>query len=151
MEEVALSNRKGEQSFATDPITSTAGTLETNEPTFVETQFDQASETIKVRTRQLDDYIDHGSPPAIIKIGDEGHEPPVLRGARRTLVIYPPVVIAESFPPKREEAVQLLEEANYSIWDAETLNPIKHTTNNLLAVHPAHFPETLRKSIKASG
>ncbi len=151
VEEIALSNREGEQSFSTDHITSATGTLETNEPTFVETQFDQVSKTIEVRTRQLDDYIEHWAPPAIIKIDVEGHEPAVLQGAQRTLEIYRPVVIAESFPPKREEVVQLLEEANYSIWDAETLSPIKHTTNNLLAVHPAHFPETLRKSIKASG
>lgn len=151
VEEIALSDRKGSQSFAVDSITSATGTLETGGPTFIETQFGQVPETIQVQTRILDDFIDHSQAPAIIKIDVEGHEPAVLRGARRTLKIHRPVILAESFPPKREEVTQLLGESGYSIWDAETLDPLAPATNNLLAIHPARFPETLQGSIRPQG
>ena len=95
VEEIALSDREGEQSFVTDSITSATGTLETDGPTFVETQFGQIPETIQVQTRRLDDYIDHSQAPAIVKIDVEGHEPTVLRGARRTLDIHRPVILDE--------------------------------------------------------
>jgi hypothetical protein len=77
-----------------------------------------ASGDLFVNTTTLDDYVflDDAEPPAVVKIDVEGAEALVLRGARRTIAQFRPVLlVATHGPDVHSEAIGLLRTYGYKI------------------------------------
>jgi FkbM family methyltransferase len=63
-----------------------------------------AERVIRAPLRRLDDYIEQLRDVSVIKVDIEGHEAAFLRGARRTVEAFRPVVQMESHGLRQEEA-----------------------------------------------
>lgn len=133
---VALSNRDGTGFFSADPLTSATGTIEPVDTTWSEHYLNHPSPKIRVRCCRLDSFLDELPPPGLIKIDVEGHEHAVLEGCEVTLQRFRPILIVESFPPRRDIIFEFLTDFGYTVADAETLTDIADHTDNLIAIHP---------------
>jgi FkbM family methyltransferase len=92
--EVAASNRVGTTTFAhVRGAEGWSGLKYRPLPTGLE--LDPDVREITVELKPLDDLLDHGPPPRLIKIDVEGAEQQVIEGAMRTLSDHRPVVIFE--------------------------------------------------------
>jgi FkbM family methyltransferase len=86
--------------------------------------------SIPVRTERLDDVLEPGYVPALLKIDVEGAELNVLRGARRTLELHRPVVLfehgsggADVYGATPGELFDLLDQVGLRIFDTEGEGP----------------------------
>ena len=77
-----------------------------------------------------------GNNPSLIKIDVEGHEVEVLEGGQNTLTKIKPLLIIESFHPKQQTVLSILQEIGYKSIDADHYASIKPNTTNLFAWHP---------------
>ena len=135
----ALSDQSIEKDFRQDELTSATGSLSINDKPWIEQYLKGTSKNIKVQTRTLDQMLEEGKIPALVKIDVEGHENEVLEGGLQTIKISKPIIIIESFPPKQERVVKTLDDIGYQIYDADRLSSIQNGTCNLFAWHP-HGP-----------
>ena len=132
----ALSNQTDEVSFSQDPLTSATGCIRGEEKPWVEQYLNGSTNQITVNTRTMDSAVDDNKIPSLIKIDVEGHEVEVLEGAINTLSDAKPLLIIESFPPKQEKIISLLQTYGYNLLDADRRCPVNSKTNNLFAWHP---------------
>ena len=133
--ETALSDKDGRVSFHQDPLTSATGMIQDGETPWIEKYLGGKSRMIEVRRTMLDSYCTPESFPALVKIDVEGHEAEVLRGGENCLRDYKPILILESFPPKQELVIDLLNDMEYELLDAENGKPLGPRTNNIFAWH----------------
>jgi FkbM family methyltransferase len=140
----ALSNQTDEVSFSQDPLTSATSCIQGKEKPWVEQYLNGSTNQITISTRTMDSEVEDNRKPSLIKIDVEGHEIEVLEGALHTLSIAKPLLIIESFPPKQEKVISLLQAYGYNLKDADRHSPVNSNTNNLFAWHP-HGP--LKESI----
>lgn len=77
--------------------------------------------SIKVQVKPLDEYVfSHNIKPDIIKIDTEGYELNVLKGARKLLKEFHPIVVFESNKVKEREGLfRELLDAGYNIYDID--------------------------------
>ena len=132
----ALSNQTDEVSFSQDPLTSATGCIKGEEKPWVEQYLNGSTNQITVNTRTMDSAVDDNKIPSLIKIDVEAHEVEVLEGAVNTLNKKKPLLIIESFPPKQEKVISLLQAYRYNLVDADRYSPVNPKTNNLFAWHP---------------
>ena len=132
----ALSNQTDEVSFSQDPLTSATSCIQGEEKPWVEQYLNGSTNQITVNTRTMDSAVDDNQIPSLIKIDVEGHEVEVIEGAVRTLSNTKPLLIIESFPPKQEKVISLLQAYGYNLKDADRNIPVNSKTNNLFAWHP---------------
>ncbi|MGA9275685.1 FkbM family methyltransferase [Ilumatobacter sp.] len=86
--ECALSDANGHAQLFLSPISDASNSMVEG--------FRDATGELTVETRRLDDVVaETGTPPSIIKIDVETHEPAVLAGARRTLEAHRPYLVIE--------------------------------------------------------
>lgn len=86
--ECALSDADGEAPLFLSPVSDASNSMVAG--------FREAAEEVMVTTRRLDDVVaETGTPPTIIKIDVETHEPAVLAGARETLENHRPYLVLE--------------------------------------------------------
>jgi FkbM family methyltransferase len=86
--ECALSDTDGEAPLFLSPVSDASNSMVSG--------FRQATGHVMVTTRRLDDVVaETGTPPTIIKIDVETHEPAVLAGARETLKSHRPYLVIE--------------------------------------------------------
>ena len=132
----ALSNRGGEVMFSQDRLTSATGCVSGNDKPWVEQYLNGSSNEISVKTETLDSVVRKNKIPSLIKIDVEGHEIEVIEGGKHTLSEVKPLLIIESFPPKKDAVLSLLHNLEYRTIDADRHVSISHQTNNLFAWHP---------------
>ena len=132
----ALSNQTGEASFFQDTLTSATGCVGGNDKPWIEQYLNSSSNEIRVKTETIDSVVKVDKTPSLIKIDVEGHEVEVLQGGRNILTEAKPLLIIESFPPKRHIVLSLLHEVGYRSMDADRHASINPKTTNLFAWHP---------------
>ena len=132
----ALSNQNGEVLFFQDSLTSATGCVAGKEKPWIEQYLNSSANEIRVKTKTLDSVVSDDNNPSLIKIDVEGHEVEVLEGGRKTLAKIKPLLIVESFPPKQQTVLSILQELGYKIIDADHHASINPNTTNLLAWHP---------------
>lgn len=99
----------------------------------------------------MDQILDSAQWPSLIKIDVEGHELAVLRGGIDTLSKYKPLILLESFPPRKTQVVELLGGLGYEFVDADRWQPLEEGTSNLFAWHSAGpLPQSTIKRILKS-
>ena len=148
---VALSDKCGNFSFFQDSITSATGTLCLDDKPWIEKYLGSKTQTIDVKTSTMDAILDSARWPSLIKIDVEGHELAVLRGGIDTLSRYKPLILLESFPPRRSKVVELLSSLGYEFVDADLWQPLEEGTSNLFAWHSAGpLPQSTIKRILKS-
>ena len=135
--ETALSDRRGSAFFHQDCLTSATGMIRSGETPWVERYLGSPTSLIRIERNKLDSFCSGGDYPNLLKIDVEGHEREVLKGAVTCLSRGRPLLLVESFPPRREEVIKLLSQNGYRIMDAESLDPIGPGTTNLFAWHPS--------------
>lgn len=140
----ALSNQTDEVSFSQDPLTSATSCIQGKEKPWVEQYLNGFTNQIRVNTRTIDSEVKDNKKPSLIKIDVEGHEIEVLEGTLHTLSNAKPLLIIESFPPKQEKVISLLQAYGYKLEDADRHSQVNSKTNNLFAWHP-HGP--LKESV----
>jgi len=133
---VALSNQTDQVSFSQDLLTSSTGCIKGKEEPWIEQYLNGSTNQITVNTRTMDSEVGDNKIPSLIKIDVEGHEVEVLEGAVHTLSNTKPLLIIESFPPKQEKVISLLQAYGYNLEDADQHSPLNSKTNNLFAWHP---------------
>lgn len=72
-----------------------------------------------VPTVMLDDFLDHFSPPDLLKIDVEGAELLVLGGAKKILKEKRPVIFIEVGDEQSAPATALLRESDYALFDGD--------------------------------
>jgi FkbM family methyltransferase len=85
---------------------------------------------LEVRAASLDDMLDSGevAPPSVMKIDVEGAEAAVLRGGKRLLAQYRPVIfLATHGSEPQEECTHLLESLDYSLCPINNERPEEAT------------------------
>jgi FkbM family methyltransferase len=132
----ALSNKTAEVSFFQDPLTSATGSIEGNEKPWIEKYLNASTNKINVNTRTMDTVGEDKKLPSLIKIDVEGHEVQVLEGSVNILSKERPLIIIESFVPKQEKVISILQKYGYDLRDADRHSPVNSKTTNLLAWHP---------------
>ena len=148
---IALSNKCGNFSFFQDSITSATGTLCLDDHPWIEKYLGCKTQTIEVKTSTMDQVLDSTLWPSLIKIDVEGHELAVLKGGIDTLSKYKPLIIIESFPPRRSQVIELLSGLGYEFVDADRWQPLEEGTSNLFAWHSAGpLPQSTIKRILKS-
>ncbi|MDD3679277.1 MAG: FkbM family methyltransferase [Candidatus Shapirobacteria bacterium] len=93
LENIALSNKKGEQTFYIDSVNL-------GNHSFSQKNIYDGAEAIRVHTTTIDKYLqEHGiSKVDVIKIDVQGAEPLVLAGARKLLKDQSPAILLEYWP-----------------------------------------------------
>ena len=148
---IALSDKCGNSHFSQDSITSATGTLCLDDRPWIEKYLGSKAQTIDVKTSTMDAILDSAQWPSLIKIDVEGHELAVLRGGIDTLSRYKPLILVESFPPRRSKVVELLSGLGYEFVDADRWQPLEGGTSNLFAWHTAGpLPQSTIKRILKS-
>ncbi len=130
----ALSNQSKETDFMQDDLTSATGTLSTETTPWIEKYLNGKSKKITIETKTMDDLIGNKSHPQLVKIDVEGHEYEVIQGGLNTIK-KKPLLIFESFPPKRDKTLKILTELGYHFHDADTLSSVDKGTYNFFAWH----------------
>lgn len=132
----ALSNQNNKVTFYQDPLTSATGCIKGKEKPWIEEYLNGSTNQITVNAMTMDSEVEDNKLPSLIKIDVEGHEIEVLKGAVHTLSNAKPLLIIESFPPKQENVISLIQDFGYNLNDADRHGPVNSKTNNLFAWHP---------------
>ncbi|WP_240125144.1 FkbM family methyltransferase [Thermomonas alba] len=107
---------------------------------FGSTQTGGVQETRLLPSLTLDALLDHFPAPGVLKIDVEGAELGVLAGARCLLTACRPMVYCEVQDYTRRQAVQLLEDGGYTVFDGDrfavqgALLPVNDRTSNVIAL-----------------
>ncbi|MBN8716010.1 FkbM family methyltransferase [Thermomonas sp.] len=107
---------------------------------FGSTQTGGVRETRLLPSLPLDALLSHFPAPDVVKIDVEGAEIGVLAGARRLLTACRPMVYCEVQDYTRRQAVQLLEDGGYTVFDGDrfavqgALLPVNDRTSNVIAL-----------------
>jgi FkbM family methyltransferase len=117
--QIAASDGTGEMAFMYDAANPTQGKLRDVEPTYSL----PGAAPVPVPTRPLDDFLDQGLRPDLIKIDVEGAGLRVLRGAGRILETIGPRILIELHGPEEQMAVR--DELLSRGYVAETLDGVR--------------------------
>ena len=99
-EEVAISDRAGRATLQFCVNQHTVSSLQTMGPARRKLGHRDRLEPVEVRTRPLDDYLEHVYGYCLLKIDVEGHEGKVLAGARRVLELVHVVIVEVQQDPE---------------------------------------------------
>ena len=130
-----LSNVSEQASFFQDELTSATGTLDKENKPWVERYLNGSAKEILVKTTTMDEIVKQGKQPSLVKIDVEGHEIEVLEGSNETLAQAKPLLIIESFPPKQNRVIKILQSKGYEFIDADHSSHVNKNTHNLFAWH----------------
>jgi FkbM family methyltransferase len=128
----AVSDRVGEASFAVDRVTGATGTLEVNEPAFIQRQYQINPSLINVKTISLDYILNKENIPVpdLIKIDVECSEDKVFEGANNLLQTHQPIIIFECSSQNKDKLLTRLHDLNYQLFDAESLTKSEQNLAN---------------------
>lgn len=94
----------------------------------------ERTETITVPVRTLDDVLDPGYVPTLIKVDVEGAELQLLRGAARTLTTHRPILLlehglgsAEEYGTTPEALFDLVSGYGYRVFDVDGSGPLSRS------------------------
>jgi FkbM family methyltransferase len=133
----AASDAPGVAPFVRDPVSGATGTLARSVPSFARRHWRARRPLIPVCTRRLDDERPTRGPVGLLKIDVEGHEEPVLCGARQTIARDRPWIVLECFHPTLP-AADALHRLRYLVLDAERLAEPDDRTVHLLGLPAEH-------------
>ncbi len=133
----AASDAGGTAPFMRDPVSGATGTLEQGTDPFARRHWRARLPSIPVPTCPLDDERAVRGPAGLLKIDVEGHEEPVLWGARQIVTCDRPVIVLECFHAGLP-AADALRRWRYLVVDAERLTEPDDRTVHLLGLPAEH-------------
>jgi len=123
--ECAVSDAAGIAAFSIDEATGATGRLGSDLTASERAVGTGKLQVVETPVETIDSLCEtHHIEPALIKIDIEGDEVLALRGATRLLRSSRPVVIAEVSGSGGRQAIDLLAQEGYRLWDLESQAPV---------------------------